>query len=168
MKLDSYGRSQTICIGRFLQLYAVCIHRQNHVATAKDDLNFYGLLVHFRNTRNRNWPFHKTVNNIATWFIKEANEFDSESMDLIAIPTCMTPLRVARDIPRLPFVEDRIYATVCGATPGRGNAKFPKNKTLQWERIKIVCTIALEIYSKSKERSGVHVAFATQRQASCV
>ena len=47
VKFASYGRSQTICVGRFLQLFAVAIHRQNHIATAFTDLNQYGSLVHF-------------------------------------------------------------------------------------------------------------------------
>ena len=136
VKFASYGRSQTICIGRFIQLYAVCIHRQNHVATAKTDLNRYGSLVHFRNSRNRHWPFHKTVNGIALWLIKAGDELDRENTNhMNDVPDIVprTPPRVARDNPTRPFVEDRAYATACGATPGRGKLKFPRNKTLQWQ-----------------------------------
>jgi len=140
-KLASYGRSQTVCISRFLQLYSVCIHRQNHVATAKTNLNKYGSLVHFRNTRNRHLPFHKTVNGIAVWLIKQADECNANRINENTNPSnassrnapLCTPERVARSNPSRAFQEDRIYATVCGATPGRGKPKFPTNKTPAWE-----------------------------------
>ena len=140
-KLASYGRSQTICISRFLQLYAVCIHRQNHVATAKTNLNKYGSLVHFRNTRNRHFPFHKTVTGIAVWLIQQADECNDNRINENTNPSnassrnaqLCTPPRVARDNPARAFLEARIYTTACGATPGRDKPKFPTNKTPAWE-----------------------------------
>ena len=138
VKFASFGKSQTICIGRFLQLYAVCIHRQNHVATAKDDLNKYGSLVHFRNSRNRHWPFYKTVDMISKWFIAQADKADCgntrDDNPPVEIPLCTTPQRTKRDNPPRAFEEDRTYTTVCGATPGRGNPKFPRNKTANWQK----------------------------------
>ena len=61
IKFASSGRSQVVACAKFLQLYSILLHREYQVATAKSNLNVYASLHHFRNTRNKNYPFHKTV-----------------------------------------------------------------------------------------------------------
>ena len=52
VKLDSSGRSQTVVFARFMQLYGIHLHRNNHAARAKGDLHSYASLYHLRNTMN--------------------------------------------------------------------------------------------------------------------
>lgn len=82
------------------------------------------------------WPFHKTVDTISKWLIKKADGVTLNCENVIpnANVVPLTPQRVGRDNPRNSFAEDRSWTTVCGATPGRGTAKFPKNRTSSWEK----------------------------------
>ncbi|OEU17716.1 hypothetical protein FRACYDRAFT_238144 [Fragilariopsis cylindrus CCMP1102] len=148
IKFASSGRSQVVAFAKFLQLYSILLHREYQIATAKPDLNFYASLHHFRNTRNKNYPFHKTVDRLSVWFIKNAD--DAVAAAAAAVPPTppttaltidttgsngpllQTPTQVQRRN-RSSFQEIRNYTTVTGGTPGKGRAKDPKNKTAEWE-----------------------------------
>jgi hypothetical protein len=147
VKLSSAGRSQTVVLARFLQLFAIHLHRQNHAAQANADLNSYASLFHLRNTMNQNWPFPKTLNTLEEWLIKQADDFEgmmthganystSTSNSNTAVsnenlpPTrgvtfATTPPRTQRDNPRNAFQEHR-FCSYTGATPGKGKPRVPK------------------------------------------
>ncbi|OEU09246.1 hypothetical protein FRACYDRAFT_248581 [Fragilariopsis cylindrus CCMP1102] len=148
IKFASSGRSQVVAFAKFLQLYSILLHREYQIATAKTDLNFYASLHHFRNTRNKNYPFHKTVDRISVWFIKNAD--DAVAAAAAAVPPTppttaltvdtggplvRTPPRVQRfSNPRgSPFQEIRNYTTITGGTPGKGRSKNPTNKTAAYD-----------------------------------
>jgi hypothetical protein len=144
IKFASGGRSQLVASSKFFQLYSILLHREYQVATAKADLNFYASLHHFRNTKNRNHPFHKTVDSLSVWLIKQADAAVAELAAAAAASTITTltintnhlvhtPPRVARSNPRSSFQEVRNYTTITGGTPGKGRAKNPTNKTSAWE-----------------------------------
>jgi hypothetical protein len=65
IKFASSGRSQLVASAKFFQLCSILLHREYKVATAKPNLNLYASLRHFRNTRNRNYPFHKTLDTLS-------------------------------------------------------------------------------------------------------
>ncbi|OEU14444.1 hypothetical protein FRACYDRAFT_240987 [Fragilariopsis cylindrus CCMP1102] len=150
IKFASSGRSQVVAFAKFLQLYSILLHREYQIATAKTDLNVYASLHHFRNTRNKNYPFHKTVDRLSVWFIKNAD--DAVAAAAAAVPpttpptTALTidttgsngpllqspPPRVQRSN-RSSFQAIRNYTTITGGTPGKGRAIDPKNKTAEWE-----------------------------------
>jgi hypothetical protein len=148
IKFASSGRSQVVATAKFFQLYSILLHREYQVATAKPNLNFYASLHHFRNTRNRNYPFHKTLDTLSVWFIKNADDAVAVVVAATAPPPTttlvidttessgplvQTPPRVARSNPRSSFQEIRNYTTMTGGTPGKGRAKDPTNKTAAYE-----------------------------------
>jgi hypothetical protein len=147
IKFASSGRSQLVASAKFFQLYSIILHREYQVATSKTDLNFYASLHHFRNTRNQNYPFHKTLDTLSVWFIKNADDAVAVAAAAAAAPPpppppvltintgplVCTPPRIARSNPRSSFQEIRNYTTITGGTPGKGRAKNPKNKTSEWE-----------------------------------
>jgi hypothetical protein len=149
IKFASSGRSQLVASAKFLQLYSILLHREYQVATAKTNLNFYASLHHFRNTRNQNYPFHKTVDTLSVWFIKQADDVAATAAAAAEPPTppqttaltintsapVRTPPRVERfSNPRgSPFKEIRNYSTITGGTPGKGRSKNPTNKTAAYD-----------------------------------
>jgi hypothetical protein len=148
IKFASSGRSQLVASAKFFQLYSILLHREYQVATAKADLNFYASLHHFRNTKNRILPFHKTLDTLSIWLIKKADDAAAVAAAAAAMtatttteltidtyngPLVRTPPRVARSNPRSSFQEVRNYTTVTGGTPCTGRARNPKNKTTKWE-----------------------------------
>jgi hypothetical protein len=147
IKFASSGRSQLVAAAKFFQLYSILLHREYQVATAKPNLNFYVSLHHFRNTRNKNYPFHKTLDTLSVWFIKQADEVVAAASAAAPPPTTTliidttessghlvrTPPRVARSNPRSSFQEIRNYTTMTGGTPGKGRARDPSNKSAEWE-----------------------------------
>jgi hypothetical protein len=64
IKFASSGRSQLVASAKIFQLYSILLHCEYQVATAKTNLNFYASLHHFRNTRNKKFPFHKTLDTL--------------------------------------------------------------------------------------------------------
>ncbi|OEU22028.1 hypothetical protein FRACYDRAFT_232182 [Fragilariopsis cylindrus CCMP1102] len=148
IKFASSGRSQVVASAKFLQLYSILLHREYQVSTAKTNLNVYASLYHFRNSRNKNYPFHKTVDTLSIWFIKQAD--DAVAAAAAAVPPTppttaltidttgsngplvQTPPRVQRNN-RSSFQEIRNYTTVTGGTPCTGRARDPLNKTAEWE-----------------------------------
>jgi hypothetical protein len=153
IKFASSGRSQVIAAAKFFQLYSILLHREYQVATAKADLNFYASLHHFRNTKNRILPFHKTLDTLSVWLIKKADDAadvaavataaaamtttatttTALTIDINNGPLVHTPPRVARSNPRSSFQEVRNYTTITGGTPCTGRARNPKNRTAEWE-----------------------------------
>jgi hypothetical protein len=55
---------QSTVIGRMLQIFAVVVHHTNHLSTAKDNLDFYASMAHYRNCRNWSWPFWRTLDEL--------------------------------------------------------------------------------------------------------
>jgi hypothetical protein len=143
IKFASSGRSQVVATAKFFQLYSILLHREFQVATAKPNLNFYASLHHFRNTRNKNYPFHKTLDTLSVWFIKNADDAAAAptttttttlTVDIECSGTLIrTPPRVVRSNPRAPFEEIRNYTTITGGTPMKGRSKNPANKTASYE-----------------------------------
>jgi hypothetical protein len=147
IKFASSGRSQVVATAKFFQLYSILLHREYQVATAKADLNLYASLHHFRNTRNKNYPFHKTLDTLSVWLIKNAD--DAVAVVVAATspppptttltintgddPLVRTPPRVARSNPRSSFQEIRNYTTITGGTPRKGRARDPTNKSAAYE-----------------------------------
>jgi hypothetical protein len=145
IKFASSGRSQLVASAKFFQLYSILLHREYHVATSKPDLNFYASLHHFRNTKNRSIPFHKTLDTLSVWLIKNADDAvavaaaaapphpNTTILTINTGPLVHTPTRVARSNPQNSFQKIRNYTTITGGTPCTGRAKNPKNKTAEWE-----------------------------------
>jgi hypothetical protein len=50
---------QAHAVARLLLLATTVVHRLNHIATAKPDLNFYHSLRHYRNAANKRFSFHR-------------------------------------------------------------------------------------------------------------
>ena len=136
----NWGTSQTIALGKYFQLFAVVLHRWQQIATAKSDLNFYASLHHFRNSRNRHWPFRKVLDHLRKYLIRQADGAAAASLAAVAsIPVAVvltedeessimsTPPRNRRDNPRNSFNETRNYVLTTGGTPGKGRQKFRKN-----------------------------------------
>jgi hypothetical protein len=164
IKFASSGRSQLVASAKFFQLYSILLHREYQVATSKPDLNFYASLHHFRNTRNKNYPFHKTLDTLSVWFIKNADDAAAAAaapttttltIDIEDGPLVRTPPRVARSNPRSSFHEIRNYTTFTGGTPGKGRARDPTNKTSAWE----------EDQDRLKHCNGI--LFFTQQRGKC-
>jgi hypothetical protein len=171
IKFASSGRSQVVATAKFFQLYSILLHREYQVATAKPNLNFYASLYHFRNTRNKNYPFHKTLDTLSVWFIKNADDaaaaavvaaaaatapvITTLTINTIDGPLVHTPPRVARSNPRSSFQEIRNYTTLTGGTPGKGRARDPTNKTSAWE----------EDQDRLKHCNGI--LFFTQQRGKC-
>jgi hypothetical protein len=167
IKFASSGRSQVVATAKFLQLFSILFHREYQVATAKTDLNFYASLHHFRNTKNRNHPFHKTLDCLSVWLIKNADDDVAAVVAATAPPPSTTliidisgplvhtPPRVARSNPRSSFQEIRNYTTFTGGTPGKGRARDPTNKTSAWE----------EDQDRLKHCNGI--LFFTQQRGKC-
>ena len=146
MKLDYSGRSQTVVFARFMQLYGIHLHRNNHAARANVDLHSYTSLYHLRNTMNQNWPFRKTLDDIEAWLIKQIDDFEgmmahganyallnenvppsmstSASVSTSCVSFVATPIspRSRQDNPRNPFQEHRVVS-ITGATPQRGTQR---------------------------------------------
>jgi hypothetical protein len=144
IKFASSGRSQVVASAKFFQLYSILLHREHQVATAKPNLNFYASLHHFRNTRNKNYPFHKTLDTLSVWLIKNADDAvavvvaatappPTTALAIDTDPLLRTPPRVARSNPRSSFQEIRNYTTMTGGTPGKGRARDPTNKSAAYE-----------------------------------
>ena len=138
----SWGRSQTVVVSKYIQLFSVALHRMHQVATAKTDLTFYASIHHYRNTRNRHEPYHKTLERLRKYLIQQADDIAStvpRSADTLLtnevenILQPRTPARIVRSNPRAPFQEHRNYATYTGGTPGKGRAYDPQSKCLLWE-----------------------------------
>jgi hypothetical protein len=147
IKFGSSGRSQVVACAKFFQLYSILLHREHQVATSKTNLNSYASLHHFRNTRNKNYPFHKTLNTLSVWLIKQADDTVAATT-APPPPTTTTALTVdtggplVRTPPRVqrfsnprgsPFQEIRNYTTLTGGTPGKGRSKNPTNKTAAYD-----------------------------------
>jgi hypothetical protein len=141
-----------VASAKFFQLYSILLHREYQVATSKPDLNFYASLHHFRNTRNTNYPFHKTLDTLSVWLVKQADDVaaaaaaappsppppattttTTTSLTIDTGPLVCTPPRVARSNPRSSFQEIRNYSTLTGGTPGKGRSKNSTNKTSEWD-----------------------------------
>ena len=74
IKFCSSESSQLVINGTFLQLFSIFLHQQFQTTTTKDNINFYASLYHFRNTENWGQPFHKTLNLLSKFLIKEADD----------------------------------------------------------------------------------------------
>jgi hypothetical protein len=151
IKFASSGRSQVVASAKFFQMYSILLHQEYQVATAKPNLNFYASLHHFRNTGNQNYPFHKTLDTLSVWFIKQADDVAAAaaasppppppppSTTALTVdtgnngPLVCTPPRIARSNPRSSFQEIRNYTTITGGTPVKGRSKNPTNKTAAHE-----------------------------------
>ena len=137
----SWGKSQTVVVSKYIQLFSVTLHRMHQVATAKSDLNFYASIHHYRNARNRQEPYSKTLERLRKYLIQQANDIVSTAalpsiveVEVENIPQHGTPPRIVRSNPRAPFQENRNYATYTGGTPGKGRAYDPQCKCVSWEQ----------------------------------
>jgi hypothetical protein len=120
VKFASSGRSQLVASAKKFQLYSILLHREYQVARAKTNFNFYASLHHFWNTRNKNYPFQKTLDTLSVWLIKQADDavaaaaatVPPNSGTTLTIDTSesngvlvQTHPRVVRSNPRGPFEE---------------------------------------------------------------
>jgi hypothetical protein len=139
LAVSSVPTPQSSVLGRMFQLFAVALHRMNHVSTAKENLTFYASTYHYRHCRNEAWPFHKTVNELVAWLVRQAHEFDAASAITPIprpFPSILTPPLVitnARTRARAAVViterVDWMDEAATGGTPGQGVARDPKHKT---------------------------------------
>jgi hypothetical protein len=136
---STWGTSQMVALGKYFQLFSVVLHRWWQISTAKTDLNFYASLHHFRNSRNRHWPYRKVLDSLREYLIKQANDASLPVQDIEAVPnvsendTPSTPPRTARNNPRNPFAESRNYVSITGGTPKKGRQRFPKTACPEWK-----------------------------------
>ena len=52
---------QAFAIGRMLKLILTAVHRISQIMGAKDDINWYKDLLHYRNANNKRQSFHKLM-----------------------------------------------------------------------------------------------------------
>jgi hypothetical protein len=134
LAVSSVPTPQGSVLGRMFQLFAVALHRMNHVSSAKQDLSFYASTYHYRHCRNEAWPFHKTVNELVAWFLRHAHASEAAS----AITPIPRPFPVSLLTPPLRIADARTTRTraavatervdwmdeaATGGTPGQGVAR---------------------------------------------
>ena len=52
---------QAFAIGRMLKLILTAVHRMSQIMGAKDDINWYQDMLHYRNANNKRQSFHKLM-----------------------------------------------------------------------------------------------------------
>jgi hypothetical protein len=95
---------------------------------SKDRLKLLCLTSSF--SEHKNYPFHKTLDTLSVWFIKNADDVaaaaamappPTTTLTINTGPLVRTPPRVARSNPRSSFQEVRNYTTITGGTPGKSH-----------------------------------------------